>query len=531
MLSVVGTSGRGAEYPRIEPVRLKQASQSAQIAGYALSKVQRWLHETALPVIDPNTGLYPADGYWNYRDTAADCYPFLCWAAFVTDLDALNGPVRNVLHVEQRLCNYLDRIPVPYDWKHGKQLVPEYDEMVFQASEYVKDGLIAIVEATGRDEWYDRMLALEEDLWKHARIDTPFGKIPSTDIEVNGEQIQALARLYTMTWREEFVTWAERLADYYFAQPDFVPTRLRDHGCEIIGGLGLLLAVETQTGRPKAKEYEAKLKHVFDTILAKGCNEDGLMYNHITRRDGWQGQLSDGWGYNYVGYLCYDMAVGRLGVPNASVRVGETPVYREQVASALRSLIKPAYDNYNWEGNYSIDGFADSIEGAIYLLNRVPVEEGFRWVNREMARSVTRSNEPLDTAKLWGTMKLEANGVRTVLMHALMHTQGVIARPWQKGLQLGAVPTDDGLVVVMKSDKPWSGRLCFDIPRHKLYMGFTQDWPRMNTLPEWFTVETTRQYTIRDLDSGSKTILTGKQLHEGLEVTLPGGTEKQLAVR
>jgi len=509
---------RAVEHSRIEPGAVEWATDSAEIAGYALSKVQRWLHEKALPVIDPNTGLYPADGSWNYRDTAADCYPFLCWAAFVVDKDALNGPVRNVLHAERKLCNHLDRIPVPYDWRKGVKLVPDHDEMVFQASEYVKDGLVAIVEVTGKDEWFDRMIAIEEDLWKHARIDTPFGKIPSTNVEVNGDDLQSLPRLYAMTGREEFVTWAERLADYYFVKPDFVPERLRDHGCEMIGGLGLLLAVEKQNNRPKAAEYEPKLKRMFDTILAKGCNEDGLMFNHLAKRDGGNGKLSDGWGYNYVGYLCYDMALGR-------------PVYREQVARTLRNLSKPLYDNYNWEGNYSIDGFADSIEGAIYLLNRVAVEEGFQWVDREMARSVTRSNEPLETAKLWGTMKLEANGVRTVLMHALMHTQGLIARPWQKGLQLGAVRTDDGLIIVMKSDKPWSGKLHFDIPRHKEYMGFTQDWPRMNTLPEWFTVEPAQEYTILDPESGSKTTRTGKELHEGMDIILTAGVEKQLVIR
>jgi len=128
-------------------------------------------------------------------------------------------------------------------------------------------------------------------------------------------------------------------------------------------------------------------------------------------------------------------------------------------------------------------------------------------------------------------MKLEANGVRTVLMHALMHTQGVIARPWQQGLQLGVARTNDGLAIVMKSDKDWSGKLCFDIPRYKEYMGFTQDWPRMNTLPEWFTVEATQTYTIWDLDSGSKTVRTGRQLHDSLEVTLTAGTEKRLVIQ
>jgi hypothetical protein len=517
-LLAAGLSTKAKAQPQIDKTVIDQAARSAEIAGYSLSKVHRWLHEKALPVIDPETGLYPADGKWNYRDTAADCYPFLCWAAFVVDKEALDGPVRDVLHAEQRLCNHLDRIPVPYDWQNKKKLVPEYDDLIFEASEYVKDGLIAIVEVTGKDEWFERMLAIEEDIWKHARYDTVFGKIPSQNIEVNGEQLQALVRLYTMTGRGEFLTWAERLADYYFDQPDFVPERLRDHGCEIIGGLGLLLAVEAQKGRPKANEYQAKLKHVFDTILAKGCNEDGLMFNHLTRRDGGNGKLSDGWGYNYVGYLCYDMAVGR-------------PVYREHVRSTLSNLMKPAYDNYNWEGSYSIDGFADSIEGAIYLLNRVPVEEGFQWVDREMARSVTRSNEPLETAELWGTMKLEANGVRTVLMHALMHTQGLIARPWQKGLQLGAVRDGDTLVIVMKSDQPWSGTLCFDIPRHREYLGFTRDWPRMNTLPEWFTVEAGKNYRIEGLASDAQTTHPGRKLAEGLPLALDAGTQKNLVVQ
>ena len=88
-----------------------QAAKSAEIAGYSISKVQRWLHEVALKDIDAETGLYRTRGRWNYRDTAADCYPFLCWAAWLVDPEALDGPVRNVLHVEQDLCNHLDRIP------------------------------------------------------------------------------------------------------------------------------------------------------------------------------------------------------------------------------------------------------------------------------------------------------------------------------------------------------------------------------------------------------------------------------------
>jgi len=504
-----------AAVPAAQPANsFSQAEKSAQIAGYSLSKVQRWLHEVALTKIEPETGLYRADSRWNYRDTAADCYPFLCWAAFVVDLDALNGPVRNVLHVEQKLCNHLDRIPAPYDFnKKRKTDSISYDDLVFQASEYVKDGLIAIVEITGKDEWFERMKAIEEDIWKHARINTPFGKIPSKNVEINGEQLQALARLYKMTGEEKFLAWAERLADYYLAQKDFVPSRLRDHGCEIIGGIGLLLAVESHHNPEKAKAYREKLKHIFDTILEKGCNEDGMMYNHINQK----GKLSDCWGYNYVGYLCYDMVL-------------DQPIYQSHIETTLKNLAKDQYKNYNWEGNHSIDGYADSIEGGIYLLNRLPVPEGLAWVDREMAKNVIRSYEPLDTAKLWGTMKLESNGVRTVLMHALMHTQGLIARPWQKNLQLGAARIDDELSIVILAKNDWSGALDFDIPRHRYYMGFQKDWPRMNTLPEWFTVEYDQRYKVQCLDSGTENIYSGKELHNGLPLRLKAGQTMKIRV-
>ncbi len=204
---------------------IARASRSAKIAGHSLSKVHRWLHEIALPKIDEKTGLYIADGYWNYRDTAADCYPFLTWAAWATDIEALNGPVRSILHAERSLCNVKGRIPAPYDYKKQETIKVKNEELVFQASEYVKDCLIAIVEVTGRDEWFDRMRAIEDDLWKFADIETPFGMIPSNDVEVNGEQLQALARLYTMTGDEKYLTWAIRLADYYFADDNYVPTR------------------------------------------------------------------------------------------------------------------------------------------------------------------------------------------------------------------------------------------------------------------------------------------------------------------
>ena len=257
---------------------------------------------------------------------------------------------------------------------------------------------------------------------------------------------------------------------------------------------------------------------MLDHILARGLNADGFMLNTIADKPGpREGRLSDGWGYNYVGFLCYDMAVGKS-------------VYRARIEQTLGNLLKPQYKNYPWEGNKSIDGYADSIEGGIYLINRLPVKPALEWIDREVAANVARSGEPLETAELWGTMKLQSNGVRTVIMHALMHTRGLIARPWRCDLKLGAAQTGDALAIVLKAEKPWKGKLIFDIPRHRQYMGFSKDWPRMNTLPEWFTVESKIEYTVSNILADSSIKRTGKKLHAGLPVKIPASGEIRLLV-
>ena len=128
---------------------------------------------------------------------------------------------------------------------------------------------------------------------------------------------------------------------------------------------------------------------------------------------------------------------------------------KPHVEQVLRNLAKPAYQNHPWEGN-SIDGFADSVEGGIYVMNRLPVPEGLAWADREVATNIVYAQ---DKDKLWGTMKLQSNGVRTAIIHALMHTRGLIARPWQQDLKLGASQTTDGVAVVIKVESKWSGKL------------------------------------------------------------------------
>jgi len=501
--------------PAPEQPDWKRAERSAQYAGIALGKVHRWLHEQCLVVRDTRSGLFhPTGREWNYRDTAADCYPFYVWAAYYTDKEIFDTVMVDTLKAEQRLCNHLDRLPVRYDMDAGQKIVTPFDMMIFEASEYAKDGLIPIVEITGKEyPWFERMRGLVEDIFKHARIETPYGKIPSTNIEVNGELLQLLPRLYGMTGDRKYLRWAHRLADYYLLPGKFVPSRLSDHGCEIIGGLGLLFAVDTTAFPEKGEQYAPHMKYMFDEILRRGTNSDGIIIGSLQGTDGPHDNVTirDGWGYDFVGFLDYDIALS-------------TQHYHGAIRRAMANLLKPRYKRFNWDHG-SRDNVADSVEGGLYLLYRIGITEGFVWADREIATLLVDHTDP---DRLWGVHKLEANTVRTVLIHTMLHTRNTIARPWHQGLQLGSAPFRDGVCVYMRSDKPYDGQLQFDIPRHRLYMGFKKDWPRMNAVPEWFTVEPdeSHMYSVKDIDTGTTKFVSGKLLSKGLPVSI--GPDKPL---
>lgn len=498
----------------------RRAERSARFAGIALSKVQRWLHERCLAVRDEPTGLFrPTGNEWNYRDTAADCYPFYAWAAYFTDKHVLDTVMVEVLEAEQRLCNHVDRLPVSFDMDTGKKIVNSHDQVIFGASEYIKDGLVPIVELTGKQSpWYDRMRGLVDDIFKHAQIDSHSGKIPSTSIEVNGELLQVLPRLYSMTGERKYLEWAHRLADYYLLPGNFVPERLSDHGCEIIGGLGLLLAVDSTACPERMAAYKRQLEFMFDEILRRGTNSDGLIIGSLQPADGPHDNVSlrDGWGYDFVGFLDYDLALG-------------TTRYSKAIRRPMTNLLKPRYLRFNWDHN-SRDNIADSVEGGLYLLHRMPVPEAFIWADREIATLLV---DHVNSDRLWETHKLEANTVRTVLIHTMLHTRNTMVRPWQQGLQLGAAPCGEGVCVWMASESGYEGRLQFDIPRHRLYMGFRQDWPRMNAVPEWFTVQPDQAHTyrVRDLNAGTESLLAGKLLAEGLPVRVHAHKPLRLIVQ
>lgn len=489
------------------------ARKNADLAAPAFTEMHRWLHEVALPKIDPTTGLFRATGdSWNYRDTAADCFPFFGWAALFTDQEAFAGPFLDALRAENNICSHHGHIPVNYDFQKGEKEVNQpYDSVVFGASEYMKDGLVAIVEAAGPGEWSDRMKAIADELWKRASIDTPYGKLVSTNLEVNGDHMQVLVRLFGLTGDKKYLDYARRIAEYYLKDPSFVPRHLRDHGCELIGGLGLLQGVLSTVAPAEEMHYRPLIKKMLDTILERGLNSDGLMLNTLADTPGPHDDksLSDNWGYNYVSFCCYYL-------------VTADAKYRDVIRTPLINLAKPKYHLYPWEGT-SIDGHADSIEGALYLLSVLPVEEGIQWVDREVAEALIGKPIP-------GTSKFECNAIRTVTLYALSKTQGIHVPKWRDDLKLGAARDGAGAVVHLSAKKPWEGRLIFDVPRHNHWFNFTRDWPRINYLPEYFTVKPKHSYTVT-LDSGATSTMTGESLRGGLPVALEAGEELMISVR
>ena len=115
-------------------------------------------------------------------------------------------------------------------------------------------------------------------------------------------------------------------------------------------------------------------------------------------------------------------------------------------------------------GDKSADGYADSIEGAINLINREPVDSAADWVDSQirMMWAIQKSDGVIEG---WHG---DGNFARTSLMYALWKTQGVTVQPWRADVRFGAVRKDDALHLVLTSDQPWEGVVIFDTPRHAL---------------------------------------------------------------
>jgi hypothetical protein len=501
----------------------KQAMENGRLASEGFIRCRNFV-KGWLKYADPATGLIPRNlsrnkDIWNAQDSAADNYPFMVLTAAITDLSLFEGRMLDMLRTETKLTSRIGALPDTYSFskKNFQTAQPDISRIIFGSSEYIKDGLLPLTEWLGSSPWCDRMLAILDDVWKHAPIETKYGKIPSTSQEINGEMLQTLSRIYWMTGDKKYLDWAICLGDYYLLD-EHHPTKdeerlsLDDHGCEIISGLCELYATVNFARPEKKTTYERPIHEMLDRVLEVGRDEHGLFYNWINPQTGdHAGDLTDNWGYDLNGFYTVYL-------------IDKTEAYRQAVRYALGNLLQ-YYRDYKWEGG-GADGYADSIEGAINLYNREPIRSVEDWLDysTKLMWKIQKSDGVIEG---WHG---DGNFARTTIMYCLWKTKGLTIRPWREDVVFGAVQEGDVLKISIRAEKKWQGKILFDAPRHKTVMKMPLDWPRINQFPEWFTVEAEKSYTGHDLVSDSSQTLTGKQLHDGITIHLKASTERHILV-
>ena len=487
-----------------------QAAANGKLVNEGLERCHRFV-EGWLQQADPETGLIPRNlegsaDIWNAKDAAADNYPFMVLTAALTDQSMFEGRMMEILRTETELTSRWDALPDTYSFVKNDFAVEQIDtaDIMFGASEYIKDGLLPLTEWLGASPWSERMISMLDDMWKHAPVKTPYGNLVSTNVEVNGEMLQTLARIYWMTGDQKYLDWAIRVGDYYLLgdqhpTQNFTELRLRDHGCEIVSGLCELYAT-VHFAMPEKKEiYQKPLHNMLDRILEVGRNEHGLFYNVVNPQTSEivDEGIADNFGYTLNGfYTVYQL--------------DSVEAYRQATLKALNSL-NQHYRNFDWEHGSS-DGYADAIEGTLNLYNREPVASVAQWLNSE-TQVMWAMQQESGIIEGWHG---DGNFARTTIMYCLWKSQGVTAAPWHSDIKLGAVREGDNLLLILTTDQHWEGKLIFDAPRHQTVMNLPTDWPRINQFPEWFTAKVDQRYEVIDVSKDSNEIYTGEQLQSGI---------------
>jgi len=460
---------------------------------------------------DPR-GLKPGDTRRLYtpHNSAADLYPYLILTADLTDPALLAGRLRDMLRNEIRYASAPDGVPFELELATGKASAPS----LFGAGEYAKDGLVSVTELLGRTPWYTRMLDMTAAAMARAPVETRFGRIPASDAELNGDYLQVFPRLYRMTFDPRFLEWGRRIADAYmdevlpgnFDLPssrwDFTThkgdgkLRLRDHGNEMIVGLVLQYTLEQSLNSPRAAAWRPQMERMLDRVLAS-ANPDGLLYDEIDAATlkPISSRLSDNWGYVYGAAYAFYQATGLTK-------------YRDSVRRVLGNL--PKYSGHDWE-NGSFDGIADSVESAIYLINREPSPDADRWIEGEMKLMAAKQHDDGHIEYWYG----EGNFNRTALLYMYWKSQGVRPAPWRPGLRIGAVRDGDCLYLSTSAE----ATLRFDSQRFRRVLNLDRNYVRLNEFPEWFTVDENSLYRLR---SGTNDrIVLGAEMVDGIR--LPAG--------
>ena len=523
----------------------KLALTNAVLAGESVARsrlvLRRWADR-----IDAATGLLrtsiePDGNVWAYGDTGADLYPHLTIAARLYE-PALYPRFAGVMAAERARSPGL---PTDVDLATGQPIAQTLDERIFGAAEYAKDGLLPLFDRLGPDPWLGRIREVTDAVLAASATPTRGrGMIPADSTEVNGDVLQVLARAWWATGEARYLEAAERIAAAYvvdvFPKTGNLPPfrwdfaeqeprdrrrfRLSDHGNEILPGLIEWHLAETLRGNPSASEYRPAIRRMLDRLLTRARTEDGLWLRVIEIPSGRVEQegVTDVWGYVFQAYLAQAIVEERAedGDPQLAAE------YREAAQRAVRAL--PNYRFYGWEQG-KMDGFADALESAVYMLHELREPAAEAWLDDQMpvlygfqdgeGRVVERD--------------LDGNFIRTSLLYGSRLTRGARLDPWPEGGLLGGADAGGCLTLAAAARDAWEGRLVLDQPRHRLFGRLPVDYPRLNKWPEWFVVESDRSYMVEVAAGGSpasQLVASGAELAEGIALALHPDRETYVRV-
>ena len=472
---------------------------------------------------DPESGLIPTNfnkkiDLWEPANSAADNYPFMVLTAYLLDRDLYNGVLLDMLNNEKKLTSRIGSLPDVYSFtkKTFQNENLDLGNIIFGASEYIKDGLMPLNEFIGPSPWQERMIEILDDLHIHISdfdsLDTYYTKTSYVE-EINGEMLQTLSRVYWMTGDQKYLDWAIKIADHYLLEinlSNIEYLKLRDHGCEIIGGLSEVYMTLDLLSHEKKYEYQPHLYRLLDRILTFGRNQDGFFYNSINLKANQviDNRIADTWGYTLNAFYTVWMTDNKSE-------------YIEAVLKPFKSL-NNTYRNFEWEPKNKLgplgsqDGYADAIESGINLYNRRQDSELKAWIDSEI-QVLFGMQKNSGIIEGWHG---DGNFARTALMYGLWKTQGAHLDPWQPTVEIGAISAKDKRYFVITAEDDWEGQLIFDQKRHKTILNLPVDYPRINQFPEWFTLDDDAIYSIESNQKQLNGRYEGKDLKRGIKISL-----------
>jgi hypothetical protein len=513
------------------------AALNGVLAQEAILRV-RAVHNAWMPRRDPGTKLFPESlrrPRWNYRNTAADFFCFLFHAGLYTDEPSV-PLLRETLRAEAALVGP-GQLCQPVASATGRPIRSSASELMFGASEYAKDGLLSLYEATGDAQVYQRLLEVVDAVIAHSEHRSRFGPIPGIRSEVNGEMLQVLSRLALVEESPVYGEMAARIGDAaiqqmlaanhglpahkYDYEDDRVieeRVRIRDHGSEVIGGLSEVYALAvSRRADPqwaaRAERWAEPLARMYELLLEYGINEAGLIVNALdpSSRRQIDAGANDNWGYILSGLLLYTQAAGRHGVIDAA-RLESLLRRADEVVSAVVST-----DGLAWEGPNQ-DGYADALESALYIAAHRPgcADALLPWVDRQIGIMFDMQQE----SGFVDGHYLDGNFIRTTLMYADLRSGGWRIDPWDAGTRVGMARREGQAVLVVESRDGYEGVLRPRRAAHELRRNLPWNWPRLNSWPEWLAPSTLR--TVRRAE-GIATVPSVEELTKGVRVAVPRG--------